>query len=174
MQCDVRVAPPAPRWDAGLTVTALPSLTDRPAWLAILPSWRAAFPPGHPDHFDGDDRAAVAFLQRVASGAEVGPLHPATTLVTDSAGAVVAGCLVTVRSQPPPWGGPWIADIWRDPSYRGTGLGSALIAHAGNLVAASGHASLSLMVTDGNPARRSYERAGFREVAARTTVLLPG
>lgn len=174
MQCDLRAHHDAPPVDARFTPLPLPAPGDRAAWQAVLPSWRDAFPPDHPDHFPGDDDTAIAFLGRLVDGSELGPLHRATTLLADDRGTVVAGIMVNVRPQDPPWGGPWIADLWRDPALRGTGVGALLIGHACRLLREDGFATLGLAVTHGNPARRSYERAGFRVVIESQTVLLPG
>jgi ribosomal protein S18 acetylase RimI-like enzyme len=52
------------------------------------------------------------------------------------------------------------------PSYRGRGQGSALLAVADRLAAASGTTGLSLIVSDTNvSARKLYERCGYREAA---------
>ena len=174
MQCDLREPFGEPVTDTRFTLAPMPDAGDRAAWEAVLPSWRDAYPADHPDHFPGDDDTAVAFLRRLVDGTELGRLHPASTLLTDSDGRPVAGIMVNVRLQDPPWGGPWIADIWRDPSLRGDGVGSVLIGHACRALAEDGFATLGLTVTHGNPARRSYERAGFRVVVESQTVLLPG
>lgn len=174
MQCDLRTPTSPPAHDDRFTLRALPDTADPRAWAPILPSWRAAFPPDHPDHFDGDDPLAIAFLRRLVDGSELGPLHRSTTLLADEAGAPVAGIMVNIRSQDPPLGGPWIADVWRDPSLRATGVGAVLISHAKSLLVADGYACLGLAVTAGNPARATYQAQGFRTVTESQTVLLPG
>ena len=65
-------------------------------------------------------------------GTELGRLHPASTLLVDSGDRPVAGIMVNVRLQDPPWGGPWIADIWRDPSLRGETAPSIPAGRAGS------------------------------------------
>lgn len=174
MQRDLREPLDEPEADARLRLMPMPDADDRGGWEAVLPSWRDAYPPDHPDHFPGDDDTAVAFLRRLVDGSELGRFHPASTLLADSGGRPVAGVMINVRLQDPPLGGPWIADIWRDPSLRGAGVGSLLIGRACRVLAEDGFATLGLTVTQGNPARRSYERAGFRVVAESQTVLLPG
>lgn len=174
MQCDLREPRSEPVTDARFSPAPMPAAADRAGWQAVLPSWREAYPPDHPDHFPGDDDTAVDFLRRLVDGTELGRLHAASTLLADSSGRPVAGIMINVRLQDPPLGGPWIADIWRDPSLRGEGVGSLLIDHACRVLAEDGFATLGLTVSQGNPARRSYERAGFRVVAESQTVLLPG
>ena len=173
MQCDLRIPTTELEPDPRFTLRPLPDTTDPRAWASILPRWRAAFPPDHPDHFDGDDPLAIAFLRRLIDGSELGPLHRSTTLLADESGTPVAGIMVNVRSQDPPMGGPWVADIWRDPALRGTGVGTVLINHAKTLLALDGYAALGLAVTAGNPARASYQAQGFRTVTESQTVLLP-
>lgn len=184
MQCDLRVAaaglparphgvPELVEIDPRFHTQSLPITTDPKVWAPILPSWRAAFPPDHPDHFDGDDPLAIAFLRRLVDGSELGPLHRSTTLLVDESGTPVAGIMVNIRSQDPPLGGPWIADIWRDPALRGTGVGAMLISHAKRLLSEDGYACLGLAVTAGNPARATYQAQGFRTVTESQTVLLP-
>jgi ribosomal protein S18 acetylase RimI-like enzyme len=174
MQCDLRQHPASVTVPLDFAPAELPTTRDPSAWAAILPSWRAAFPPDHPDHFDGDDAKAIAFLLRLVDGSELGPMHRSSTLLLDQSGEAVAGILVSIRPQDPPWGGAWIADIWRDPRLVGCGVGPALIDNAKALLAEDGHVSLSLAVTHGNPARRGYERAGFRVVVESQTLRLPG
>jgi GNAT superfamily N-acetyltransferase len=173
MQCDLRGVIDLVDIDPRFTPSPLPDTADPHAWAPLLPSWRAAFPRDHPDHFDGDDPLAIAFLRRLVDGSELGPLHRSTTLLLDEGGTPVAGIVVNVRSQDPPLGGPWIADIWRDPALRGSGVGAMLISHAKRLLVEDGYASLGLAVTAGNPARATYQAQGFRVVTESQTVLLP-
>jgi ribosomal protein S18 acetylase RimI-like enzyme len=173
MQCDLRGELNLVDIDPRFTLRSLPDTADPRLWAPLLPSWRAAFPPDHPDHFDGDDPLAIAFLRRLIDGSELGPLHRSTTVLLDGSGTPVAGIMVNIRSQDPPLGGAWIADIWRDPALRGTGVGAMLISHAKRLLVEDGHACLGLAVTAGNPARATYHAQGFRTVTESQTVLLP-
>lgn len=172
MQCRLAEHPPLHSLSSAFSLEPLPTDVASDRWAAILPSWRAAFPPEHPDHFAGDDAAAIGFLMRLVDGDEMGPLHRSTTLLADDSGALVAGIMVSMRPEAPPWGGPWIADIWRDPSLRGTGVGSMLIDHAKRLLIDDGYEVLSLAVTAGNDARRTYEATGFQIVNESRTVLV--
>jgi GNAT superfamily N-acetyltransferase len=174
MQCDLRDSTHVVDVDSRFTLRPLPTTKDARAWATILPSWRAAFPADHPDHFGGDDPLAIAFLRRLVDGSELGPLHRSTTLLVDEGGTAVAGIMVNIRSQDPPLGGPWIADLWRDPALRGSGGGAMLISHSKHLLAEDGYACLGLTVTAGNPARSTYLAQGFRTVTESQTVLLPG
>jgi GNAT superfamily N-acetyltransferase len=173
MQCDLRTSTTDAAPDARFSLCPLPATTDPRDWAPILPSWRAAFPADHPDHFDGNDGLAIAFLRRLVDGSELGPLHRSTTLLSDENGTPVAGIVVNIRSQDPPLGGAWIADIWRDPALHGAGIGAILLGHAKRLLAKDGYACLGLAVTAGNPARATYQAQGFRTVTESQTVLLP-
>lgn len=175
MQCDLRRAPaPAPMPAVpGLRPVGIDGQTPQSTWCALLPAWRAAYPPEHPDHFDGDDAEALAVLCRLAEGLEVGPMHDSSTLVLDRTGRPLAGVLVTVLPPGPSRGGPWVADIWREPGLRGTGVGAWLIGRVQTALSTSGHVSLGLAVSTGNPARRTYDTTGFRVVSEWQTVQVP-
>ena len=47
------------------------------------------------------------------------------------------------------------------PAWRNRGVGAALIADSARALLAASHTEWTLAVTDGNPARRLYERLGF-------------
>lgn len=163
MRCSALASAVSHPLPSRLRTADLPHSADHALWAPILPSWCAAFPPDHPDHFPGDDTAAIGFLMPLIDGSELGPMHRSSTLLVDESGVPVAGMIVTVRSDEQ-WDGPWIADLWRDPALRRTGVGPMLISRAKGLLAADGHATLSLAVTKGNDAKRSYEREGFSVV----------
>ncbi len=173
MRCsplDADLIDPSP---SRLRLADLPRTADPGLWAPILPSWRAAFPPEHPDHLAVDDADAIAFFLPLIDGTELGPLHSASTLLIDQAGVPVAGIIINVRSHER-WGGPWIADVWRDPSLRGEGVGSMLLRRAKALVAEDGYDALSLAVTAGIDAHRAYEREGFTVVLESWRLQLPG
>lgn len=146
---------------------------DPDDWRPILPSWHAAFPPGHPDHLAIDEAESIEFFMRLVDGSDMGVLHRSACVVADPSGHVVGGIMVNIRPDPPPWGGAWIADIWRDPALRGSGLGTRLIARARHQLAQDGLPSLTLAVTRANDAALAYERMGFRPVTNWTTVQIP-
>jgi ribosomal protein S18 acetylase RimI-like enzyme len=57
------------------------------------------------------------------------------------------------------------------PRFRGTGLGTRLLAYADETASGHGNRGLSLIVSDANRgARRLYERCGYQEVASRPMV----
>jgi ribosomal protein S18 acetylase RimI-like enzyme len=74
------------------------------------------------------------------------------------------------RVQPKrPRGAYHIAEIDVDPSLRNRGIGSALLDHVEAEARARGYAQISLSTTTINPARRLYERHGFRVIERRQT-----
>jgi GNAT superfamily N-acetyltransferase len=166
--------PPPPDW-AGLRPAAALRLTtcDRPA-ADLLPAWRAAYPATHPDHFPDDDEAAlrVRLVPQLAGNLH-GPLLPLSTLVTDAADRVVAAVVVNDVDSEPPWRGPWITDLFRDPSPAYAGLGALLLRRVLAHGAGTGLSTVSLVVTDQNPARRVYAQHGFQVVDTTVTVLIP-
>ncbi|MFN8170846.1 MAG: GNAT family N-acetyltransferase [Candidatus Nanopelagicales bacterium] len=170
MQRDLRHPIATTAVPRGLRAEPLDAARSVPEWRAVVPSWHAAYPPDHPDHFHGGEAESVEALQQLVSGKELGPMHATSTLAIDADGTPVAGIIVTVTAFDPPWGGPWICDIWRDPRLRGSGVGPWLLASAQRRLREDGFVSLGLAVSVSNPARRSYESAGFRVVAETQTV----
>jgi ribosomal protein S18 acetylase RimI-like enzyme len=73
------------------------------------------------------------------------------------------------RVQPKrPAGAYHIAEVDVDPSLRNRGIGSALLDYAEAEARRGGYALMSLTTTTINPARRLYERHGFRVVETKT------
>jgi len=73
------------------------------------------------------------------------------------------------RVQPvPPPESYYIAEIDVDAAYRNKGIGGALLDYAEAEARAAGHRLMSLTTSTTNPARRLYERRGFRVVETRT------
>jgi GNAT superfamily N-acetyltransferase len=126
---------------------------DRPA-NELLPAYRAAFRPGHPDQADADGHNLAGIL-----AGELGRLLEASGLVVAGDGRVLAGILVTETDGTAPFTGPWVMELFRDPSARGTGR--ALLERA---LALTPPPALGLTVTDGNPAIGLYRTLGFRRV----------
>jgi GNAT superfamily N-acetyltransferase len=126
---------------------------DRPA-SELLPVYLAAFAPGHPDR--QEPTAAGRHLAGLVAGSGLGPLLPGSGLAIAD-GAVVGAILIAKMADgPPPFGGPWVIEVFRAPGARGAGR--ALLARA--LALTTG--SLGLAVTEGNPAERLYAELGFK------------
>ncbi len=142
-------------------------------WADILPSWKAAYAPGHPDYEPGDDEDLIeAELRPYVEREALGPVHRSTTLAVVE-GRVVGAIVIGLMPEPVPFGGPWITEVWRDPTSSMPGLGAALIERALTMLWADGFETLGLAVTDGNPARHVYERLGFEPSLESWTYLLP-
>lgn len=136
----------------------------------LLDAWRAAFAPGHVDRFPGDDQRALAErLVPLLTGAAIGPVLPASLLAVDAGDRVVGGVVLTDRA-----GVPWVGDVFRHPGRSYPGLGTDLLRRAVADCARRGLAEVRLTVTEGNPARRVYERLGFALVHTTLTVVVPG
>jgi ribosomal protein S18 acetylase RimI-like enzyme len=139
----------------------------------FLPGWRAAYPAGHPDHEEGSDDDVVARCWEWYDEPEwLAREHRSSGLVVRN-GRVVAGIIISLRPQPVPYGGPWVHDVWVTAEARGEGLGSRLLDQAMRLLDEDGLPTLGLAVSEGNPARGTYERLGFTTVLEAWTVHLP-
>ncbi|NQW73778.1 MAG: GNAT family N-acetyltransferase [Actinobacteria bacterium] len=143
------------------------------AWADIIPSWKAAYPVGHPDHVTGTDTDLVDMELRPYVEAEaLGPVHRSTTLAVIG-GRVAGAIVISLRPEPAPFGGPWITEVWRDPESPARGLGAALIGRAFAMLHEDGFGTLGLAVTDANPARTTYERLGFEPTFESWTIMIP-
>ncbi len=65
-------------------------------------------------------------------------------------------------------GGYHVSELHVDSRYRNLGIGAALLGYAEDEARKGGHRLMSLEVLTTNPARRLYERAGFRVVGTRS------
>lgn len=169
---DLRAAPAPSSWGTpevpeGLRLTAV----DRSA-RDLAPLLLAAYPPGNPDHSGWSPEEARQVVARILAGQSLGPLLPCSGLALDGE-TVVGACLVTLRDGSPPHGGPWVIEVYRHPAARYAGAGAALLRRALWLSTRAELPALSLVVSDGNPARRVYERLGFQHVGASRTLELP-
>lgn len=145
---------------------------------AVAAASVAAYTPEHPDTVPGEDdlASAAAGIASIIAGDAVGDFVPGCSGVVLDGGAVVGAILITVLPPAPAhdWGGgTWIADVFVAASHAGLGLGRALLAHAVDRSAAGGHERMGLAVTEGNPARRLYDAAGFVPDRTSWSVLLP-
>ncbi|WP_433855289.1 GNAT family N-acetyltransferase [Streptomyces kronopolitis] len=169
MHCDLVSDAPRPEWSTinlpdGLHATPC----DRQAH-DLAPAWRAAFSAEHPDHYRGSDEQAVeARLTPLLTGEELGPVLPCSTLAVDEADRVIAGVIVTNDE-----GLPWIASVFRQPDPRYAGLGSVLLRRTLADAASRGCTEIALAVSDTNPARRIYEKLGFKLTSTSLTVVVP-
>jgi GNAT superfamily N-acetyltransferase len=149
-----------------------PAQVDRHALRLGALHYRA-YPAGHVDAFDGDEAGAVSQVRAIARGELLGPMSPESRVaIVDR--QIVGACLVVDRPGEPPYGGPWVIDLFRDPDCPLKGIGAALLVAAMRAGAEAGLPGLSLVVTHGNDrAKRLYERLGFVEAEQGWTLLLP-
>jgi GNAT superfamily N-acetyltransferase len=158
----VRDAPP-PAWlepalPDGIRLTPV----DRPA-LDLAAACAAAYPTDHPDFDHIPDPAHPEIeLDEIVSGRLMGPLLRCSGLAVGEEAAVVGAILVNATPGEPPFGGPWIAQLFRAPGAHG--VGAALLRRALATAARDGLPALGLAVTHGNPAARLYAEHGFNEV----------
>jgi ribosomal protein S18 acetylase RimI-like enzyme len=85
-----------------------------------------------------------------------------------------AGQVFTVG--PVPWAAvptSWVLDLAVSPGGQGRGSGAALLAYAIRGTRDAGLTTVGLSVTDGNPARRLYDRMGFRSALRHFEVRAP-
>jgi ribosomal protein S18 acetylase RimI-like enzyme len=125
------------------------------------------------DHGWVDATEAAAFMRRAAAGEVLGPLLDSSVVATRGE-AIVGACLVTNREGEPPFGGPWLLDIFRDPDDPAKGIGGAMLAHAGRSLRSVGLAALSLAVSAENEqAVALYRSLGFEQLGQSWTLALP-
>ena len=170
---DLRADPPDPAWlrpslPGRVAITAhTPESTVAEAQLAVR-----AYPQGHVDQDTTDPLEAGRILDRLYDGEYIGPVLAPSAVVSDDS-RVVAVMVVNRMPGEPPSGGPWVSEVFRDPHPAYAGLGSRLLRRAMAMLAADGERSLSLVVTDGNPARALYERLGFAHAGTTRKVTVP-
>lgn len=157
----------APEAPAGCRLTVV----DRSAG-ALVPPLLRAYPPAHPDHSGWTPEEARQEVTRILAGESLGPFLPCSTLAVEG-DTVIGACLITHREGAPPHAGPWVTQVYRDPAPRYAGAGAALLHRTLWLATRAGLPALSLVVSDGNPARWVYERLGFQHVGASRTFELP-
>jgi GNAT superfamily N-acetyltransferase len=141
----------------------------------LAPLYAAAYPPDHPDwaHAERPEDFG-AELAGILDGSVAGPRLDSSRLATAADGTPAGVLVVTQLDDPPPFGGPWVAELFRrpGPELRGTGRG---LLQAGLAAAtAAGLGSMGLAVSEGNPAERLYAELGFEPVRAFLSVIIPG
>ncbi|MEV7951752.1 GNAT family N-acetyltransferase [Streptomyces rubiginosohelvolus] len=159
---------PLPEWSSDSLPVGLHFASCNRQAHHLLPAWRAAFSPEHPDHYHGSDEQALAQLTPLLAGQVLGAVMPCSTLAVDETDCVIAGVIVTNRD-----GLPWVATVFRQPDPCYAGLGAVLLRQMLADAAASGLTEIGLVVSDANPARRLYEKLGFQLTSTSLTVLVP-
>ncbi|MBD0672552.1 GNAT family N-acetyltransferase [Streptomyces sp. CBMA156] len=166
---DLRADPPPADWAGTPLREGLRAVPCDRAPEEIYEAWRAAFPVGHVDHYPGEDAQVMAErLVPLLEGKVIGPVLPSSLLAVDAEDRVVAGLILTDRD-----GRPWIGDVYRHPERGYRGLGTDLLRRAIGDAAVRGLADVTLVVSEGNPARRVYEALGFVLQDTSLTVVVP-
>jgi hypothetical protein len=174
MTRDLVADPPDASWAGELPAGADLSLAEAPldprAYLELI---EAAYPPGHPDHVPRSEAERLAHDIVPLLDGSLGPLLDASQVAVepqaDGRGRLVAICLINDF----PDSGPWVTDVARLPDTAYAGLGALLLRRSMAQLAAEGRPTVGLAVSDGNPARRTYDRHDFVEVLESLTVKLP-
>ena len=172
---DLVADPPDPSWRTERIGSFHGEPLDLPAAELVAVSL-AAYPPGHPDAETQDPVKVERDIDGLLSGSIVGPLMDVSSVVRDDerdSSPVVALAVINRMSGASPTGGPWVSEICRDPDPRYAGLGASLLRRVMAQLAVDGESSLSLVVTEGNPARQLYERLGFRYVKSFRKLSIP-
>ncbi len=140
---------------------------------ALFTSWNNAYGPTHPDRIPGNMSDLIRdHLQPLLDRTEMGDNHRSSIAIIEN-GTPIAGVIVSLRDGLPPFGGPWISEIWVEPKHQQQGIAKYLIAHAQVKLKADGYSSLGLAVTNGNQAKALYEDAGFITIREFWTIALP-
>ena len=159
----------------------IPAASPAGGWTIVPHDWdddlavalAAAYArPDHPDRADGIDR--VSRLRSLTEGKNGLIVLPGATGRLKDPGGRSMGQVFTVG--PVPWGSAptaWVLDLSVGPDGQGRGFGAALLAYAMSGIRQAGLTVVGLTVTDGNPARRLYDRMGFRPVLRHFEVRAP-
>lgn len=132
-----------------------------------------SYPIGHPDHAAQDAAAAAEEMRSISRGELLGPVLDVSRLALYDH-RIVGACVIVDREGTPPFGGPWVLDVFRDPACPVKGIGSAMLASALAGARSAGLAGLSLAVSHENEtALRLYRRLGFADIAQSLTLALP-
>lgn len=133
----------------------------------------AAYPREHPDHAHATVTSAVEEMRGIARGEILGPLLRVSQIAV-SDHAVVGAALIVDRPGAAPDGGPWVLDIFRDPSSPMKGIGRGLLAAVLSAAKEAGLPSMTLVVSHTNAtALALYLSLGFVDVEQSWTLALP-
>jgi GNAT superfamily N-acetyltransferase len=168
---DLRRRPPGetPSPPPGVTIGPL----DRGA-AELGELYAAAYSPGHADWtYIGPPADPVAYLEALLDGATAGPRLEISRLAI-AADRTPAGVLIVTRLDgEPPFGGPWVAELFRRPGSAHAGTGRALLLTVIAAAHAAGLPALGLAVSEGNPAERLYAALGFERILSALAVDVP-
>jgi ribosomal protein S18 acetylase RimI-like enzyme len=139
----------------------------------LVEVYAAAYPPGHVDWlYTGPPADYEADLAGILDGRIAGPRLDASRLAVDAAGRPAGALIVTQLAGDPPFGGPWVAELFRRPGDDLRGTGRALLQAGLAVATAAGLPALGLAVTEGNPAQALYESLGFVRILSSLSVVI--
>ena len=174
---DLQYDPPPLRWAAPQLPAGLEAVgVERADPDELVAAQRRAYGPGHPDHRVTVESQEAGLLHALLAGELLGPVHrDASTLVVDEEGQIVACLVVTMwEGIGEEWpGGPWVAEVFKVPGGPPL-LGRSLLERALAVCELDGHDAVGLSVNGINPARRLWDRLGFRDAFHRVSLDLPG
>ena len=131
-----------------------------------------ATPTEHVDHHLWQNMDRPSYWKELLGGQVTGPVLPEPSRILLKPRRGLIGAVVVTLWQGLDWwsGGPWIAEMFVVPAFQGQGLGSALLTRAVEACAKAGYERMGLTVSDRNPAKRLYERRGFRVLLTRWVI----
>lgn len=133
----------------------------------------AAYPADHPDHEHATVAAATDEMLGVSRGEILGPMLRVSQIAV-LGHSVVGAALIVERAGVAPDGGPWVLDIFRDPSLPTRGVGRALLSAVLMAAQAAGLPSVTLVVSHSNVnAVGLYQSMGFVDHGQSWTLALP-
>ncbi len=133
----------------------------------------AAYPSSHPDHSNSNVEAAVSEMSAIARGELLGPVLEQSRLALHE-GQIVGACILVDRPGVAPDGGPWVLDMFRDPTSAVSGVGRTLLDAVLRAAKLDRLPSVSLVVShDNERAAALYARLGFVAAAGSWTLAVP-
>lgn len=134
----------------------------------------AAYSAGHPDHRPSTVEDSVASVHATARGEILGPMLSVSQVAVQNH-QIMGVALVVDRPGQAPEGGPWVLDIFREPTASARGCGRALLLAVLSAAREAGLPSIGLAVSHGNAAAiKLYESLGFVDHLESWTLALPG
>jgi GNAT superfamily N-acetyltransferase len=167
MTCDV-TRTQRPRTGATVSIVPIGASSIELAELNVR-----AYPPDHVDFETNDATEAQEAIDAMLSGTLIGPFMTSASAMVTDAGRPVAVLIINRMPDHAIAGGPWVTELFRDPDPAYRGPGARLLERAIRTLRSEGETSLSLAVTEGNPALEVYRRSGFDLVASRRKLLIP-
>lgn len=178
---DLDAAPPPLEWAGPALPDGIRIVGPHDAGVAALEALEAvAYPPGHVDYDEVVAARRDGDMATLLDGRMIGPLleDGSAVAVEESSGRAVAAVLACNwdgAGADTPWtGGPYVADVFRHPDLRGSGIGKALLQRTLVVCSLDGATRVGMAVTEGNPAALLYEAIGFRPIGRKRVLDLPG